>query len=69
MSKKNANFGVSGKGYYIALVLCAVAIALTGFLYYRNSEKETSLQQTEVGPVISQQDDQLQEPRLRHWPC
>ena len=60
MSTKNANFGVSSKGYYIALVLCAVAIALTGFLYYRNSEKETSLQQTEVDPVISQQDDQLQ---------
>ena len=46
MSKKNANFGISGKGYYIALVLCAVAIALTGFLYYRNAnEKEISLQE------------------------
>ena len=46
MSKKNANFGISGKGYYIALVLCAVAIALTGFLYYRNAnEKEVSLQE------------------------
>ena len=46
MSKKNANFGISGKGYYIALVLCAVAIALTGFLYYRNAnEQEVSLQE------------------------
>ena len=46
MSKKNANFGISGKGYYIALVLCAVAIALTGFLYYRNAnEKEVFLQE------------------------
>lgn len=46
MSKKNENFGISGKGYYIALVLCAVAIALTGFLYYRNAnEKEVSLQE------------------------
>ena len=47
MSKKNENFGISGKGYYIALVLCAVAIALTGFLYYRNAnEKEVSLQES-----------------------
>ena len=46
MSKKNENFGISGKGYYIALVLCAVAIALTGFLYYRNAnEKEVFLQE------------------------
>ena len=38
MSKKNESFGISGKGYYIALVLCAVAIAITGFLYYRNAK-------------------------------
>jgi murein DD-endopeptidase MepM/ murein hydrolase activator NlpD len=27
----------AGKGYYIALVLCAVAIGITGYLYYRNA--------------------------------
>lgn len=37
MSKKKFSGNVSGKGYYIALVLCAVAIGLTGFLYYRNA--------------------------------
>ena len=28
---------ISGKGYYIALGLCAVIIAISGFLYYRNA--------------------------------
>ena len=61
MSKKNANFGVSGKGYYIALVLCAVAIALTGFLYYRNAnEKEVSLHAPDAGQVSQDQGDQVQ---------
>ena len=38
MSKKNFSGSISGKGYYIALVLCAVAIGITGFLYYRNAD-------------------------------
>ena len=58
MSKKNANFGVSGKGYYIALVLCAVAIALTGFLYYQNAtKKEVSLKQPDAGLVAGVGDE------------
>ncbi len=36
MSKKKFSGGISGKGYYIALVLCAVAIGITGYLYYQN---------------------------------
>ena len=36
MSKRN--FGsFSGKGYYIALILCAAAIGISGYLYYRNT--------------------------------
>ena len=27
----------AGKGYYIALVLCAAVIGITGYLYYRNA--------------------------------
>ena len=38
MSKKKFTENFSGKGYYIALVLCAVAIGVAGFLYYRNAE-------------------------------
>ncbi len=37
-SNKKFNFGV--KGYYIALILCAVAIGICGYLYYRNATEE-----------------------------
>ena len=30
-----------GKGYYIALILCAVAIGITGYVYNRNQAKQT----------------------------
>ena len=35
---QNKKFGnlISGKGYYIALILCAVAIGISGYLYYQN---------------------------------
>ena len=39
MSKKKFSGNIGGKGYYIALVLCAAAIGISGFLYYRNAEK------------------------------
>ena len=29
----------AGKGYYIALILCAVAIGISGYLYYRNASE------------------------------
>ena len=48
-SKKHFSGNFSGKGYYIALILCAVAIGISGYLYYRN-ENNT--------------DPQLQEPTL-----
>ena len=46
MRKKKFSFSVNGKGYYIALILCAVAIGISGYLYYRNttSKPEDSLQ-------------------------
>ena len=31
---------MSGKGYYIALILCAVAIGISGYLYYRNADDQ-----------------------------
>ena len=51
MSDKKKNFldKFAGKGYYIALVLCAVAIGISGYLYYSNIDKEdTSLQGPEA---------------------
>ena len=38
----NKKFGsATGKGYYIALILCAVAIGISGYLYYSNQTEET----------------------------
>ncbi len=31
--------GIYGKGYYIALILCACAIGISGYLYYRNESR------------------------------
>ena len=38
----------SSKGYYIALILCAAAIWITGYVFYRNNEpvQEISLEET-----------------------
>jgi len=46
MRNKKFSFSVNGKGYYIALILCAVAIGISGYLYYRNTtnDSEDSLQ-------------------------
>ena len=40
MSKKKFSGNISAKGYYIALILCAVAIGITGYVYYRNTNEE-----------------------------
>ena len=49
MSKNKFGGNLSGKGYYIALILCAAAIGITGYLYYRNTDKEAAqLQQPTV---------------------
>ena len=37
---KRTGRGMFGKGYYIALILCAAAIGITGYLYYRNTGTE-----------------------------
>ena len=58
MSKNKFSGNISGKGYYIALVLCAVAIGISGYLYYRNTN-EPSAQQQELSPAtvdVAQQD-------------
>ena len=43
MSKKKFSGNISGKGYYIALILCAVAIGVSGYLYYRNANDDTQV--------------------------
>lgn len=55
MQKKNSSGNVSGRGYYIALVLCAVAIGLTGFLYYRNAGVKDEILQNPTQQVVGTQ--------------
>ena len=42
---KNYRSGVFGKGYYIALILCAAAVGITSYVYYRNQEPGTQPQE------------------------
>ena len=49
-NNKHSGQGIYGKGYYIALVLCAAAIGITGILYYRNAQ--------EVQPVLQEPEQQ-----------
>jgi len=51
---KKSGRGMFGKGYYIALVLCAAAIGISGYLYYRNAnETQPVLQEPEIQPTLS----------------
>ena len=51
---KNYGRGVYGKGYYIALILCAAAISVAGFVYYRNADP--------VQPVVQEPEQQMIQP-------
>ena len=46
---KHTRRGFNGKGYYIALILCAAAIGISGYLYYQNTaqQEQTLLLQEE----------------------
>ena len=48
---KRTGRSFNGKGYYIALILCAAAIGISGYLYYQNdqNQEETLLLQEESG--------------------
>lgn len=56
--RKQTGRGFAGKGYYIALILCAAAIGISGYLYYRNqSEPKQKLQSANVQNVQSEKTD------------
>ena len=48
---KQTGRGMYGKGYYIALILCACAIGISGYLYYRNAN--------DTQPVLEEPEQQL----------
>jgi len=51
------NKGFSGKGYYIALILCAAAIGISGYLYYQNNPVDPQLQSPTIGVGSPNSDD------------
>ena len=61
MRNKNFSGNISGKGYYIALILCAAAIGITGYLYYRNANPEPQLSEPgqNTTPQIFGEDTQV----------
>ncbi len=44
MSKKKFMEFLKEKGYYIALGLCAVAIGISGYLYYQNNQEDPTME-------------------------
>ena len=58
----NKKFGsANGKGYYIALILCAAAIGISGYLYYRNeNDSKPQLQSPTLGVDATTPDDDIQ---------
>ena len=67
MSNKKKFLGkFADKGYYIALILCAVAIGVSGYLYYQNANGDGP-QLEKPGPtvdVMNTGDDRPQNPDL-----
>ena len=54
MNNQKKSGGIFGKGYYIALILCAAAIGISGYVYYRNASRtEEVLQQNETGVQVA----------------
>ena len=51
MSKHKMN-GISAKGYYIALILCAVAIGVSGYLYYRHTQNTQNNMEENPSAVV-----------------
>ena len=54
MSKRKFSENISGKGYYIALILCAAAIGISGYLYYQNA--------TDPNKTLSSPNDDIASP-------
>ena len=60
MSKKFTGRGFGGKGYYIALILCAAAIGISGYLYYQNDPMTDPQLQSPTSGVDSPNPDDIQ---------
>ena len=52
MSKRKFGKMISGKGYYIALILGAVAIGISGYLYYANQNKNVTASNEDPAALV-----------------
>ena len=77
MSNKKINWRkfLAGKGYYIALVLCAVAIGISSYVYYRNAKPKDSalnagadVEAVATQPTGTQKPDQTTSPTVQTPP-
>ena len=59
MKSRKTN-GFSAKGYYIALILCAAAIGISGYLYYQNDNNDTPQLNTPTLGGDAQDPDNIQ---------
>ncbi len=62
MSNNNNKGGIYGKGYYIALVLCATAIGISGYMYYRNANNAENQVQAAVSEDVAPQQQEVDAP-------
>jgi len=58
MSNNHNKGGIFGKGYYIALILCAAAIGISGYMYYRNANETENQLQAAVSDAVVEPDQQ-----------
>ena len=56
--RKHSGRSFGGKGYYIALILCAAAIGISGYLYYHNAKDNTAMNPDQTTPVLGEADTQ-----------
>ena len=57
MSKNKSGGNMGAKGYYIALALCAVAIGISGYFFFRDSQDDpAALLQNEPSAAVSATD-------------
>ena len=61
MSDNKRNGALRGKGYYIALIACAAAIGISGYVYYSNTGTETDLSDPGT-PVVATDSVQATKP-------
>ncbi len=71
-NNKKSGAGLFGKGYYIALILCAVAIGITGYVYYQNTREVPAAvqdaQDTQPDAALAASDPQADVPVIATQP-